>query len=110
MARIMQRQVGIMINVPERAKLTLDRQAAERGLSSSLWAGHVFDLGFGAICAREKSMPISDGDLDALVGGTLLLMARGEWDNDGIADMLGVPPATVTKILDVWGSYRRGQA
>ncbi len=104
------RLIGVSISITDKAKITLDRQAAERGVSSSLWAGQIFDMGFAAVCAREKSMPISDGDLDALVGGTLLLMARGDWDADGIADMLGVPPATVSRILDAWVSYRRGQA
>lgn len=102
-----QKQIGVTISVPERAKLTIDRQARERGLASSVWAGQVFDIGFAAICAREKSMPITDTDLDALVGGTLLLWARGDWDTASISMALGVPEATVERTLDAWREYRR---
>ena len=104
------RMIGVTISITDKAKITLDRQAAERGLSSSFWAGQIFDMGFAAVCAREKSMPISDGDLDALVGATLLLTARDQWDAGAIADMLGVPEATVLRVLDGWKTYRRGQA
>ena len=110
MAGAHMRQVGITISIPEKAKMTLDRQAAERGYSSSLWAGRVFDLGFAAICAREKSMPITDADLDAIVAGTLLLTSTKDWDTAEIAQALGVPEATVARILSVWWDYRRGQA
>lgn len=105
--RAFQKLVGITINVPEKAKLTLDRQAAERGCASSLWVGQVFDIGFAAICAREKSMPITDADLDAIVGGALLLWSRGDWDTASIALGLGVTEATVEKILGGWREYRR---
>jgi len=109
MARVPMRLVGVTISITDRAKTTIDRQARERGLSSSLWAGQVFDMGFAAVCAREKSMPISDGDLDAIVGGTLLLTTRDAWDAETIAASLGVDRATVRRILDGWASYRRGQ-
>jgi hypothetical protein len=99
--------IGISLTVPMAAKLTLDRQAAARGIASSLWIGQVFDVGFGAVCAREKSMPISDGDLDALVGATLLLQSEN-WHPEKIAKGLGVPRATITRILDGWKKYRRG--
>lgn len=101
------KMVGISINVTAKAKDTLDRQAAKRGCASSLWASQVFDIGFAAICAREKSMPISDADLDALCGATLLLWAR-DWDTAKIAKGLGVPEATVSRVLDGWREYRRG--
>lgn len=107
MARTHHKMVGLTVPVTERAKLTLDRQAAERGVSSSFWAGQVFDMGFAAVCAREKSMPISDADLDAVVGGTLLLLARKNWDCAAIAGALGVPDETVARILDAWRDYRR---
>lgn len=107
MARAPQRQVGITLSIPERAKVTLDRQAKERGVGSSIWAGQVFDLGFAAVCAREKDMPITDADLDAIVGATLLLWERGEWDSASISKGLGVSEATVSRILDGWRSYRR---
>jgi hypothetical protein len=100
--------VGIQINVTALAKKTIDRQAAERGCDSSLWAGQVFDIGFAAVCAREKSMPIGDGDLDAIVGATLLLWSLGDWDTDSISKGLGVPESTVIRILDGWKTYRRG--
>lgn len=101
------RLIGITINVPEKAKLALDRQAAARGCASSFWAGQVFDIGFAAICAREKSMPVTDADLDALAGAALLLWSRGDWDTAAIAKGLGVPEATVARILDAWRDYRR---
>jgi hypothetical protein len=107
MARAFTKLVGLTINVPEKAKATLDRQANERGVSSSLWVGQVFDMGFAAVCAREKSMPISDGDLDAITGATLLLQSTG-WKLGDIATGLGVPEATVKRILDGWKQYRRG--
>ena len=101
------KHVAITINVPERAKLTLERQAHERGMATSLWTGQVFDLGFAAICAREKSMPITDPDLDAIVGATLLLRDREKWDTATIAKSLGVSEPTVVRILDGWREYRR---
>ena len=52
-------------------------------------------------------MPISDADLDAIVGGTLLLMSRSEWDSADIAAKLGVPEATVARIITAWRDYRR---
>ena len=107
MARTAFKLVGVMINVPEKAKTTLDRQAAERGVASSIWAGQVFDLGFAAVCARERGMPVTDADLDAIVGATLLLWERGEWNSASIAKGLGVPEATVSRILDGWRTYRR---
>lgn len=102
-----QRMIGITLNVPEKAKLTLDRQARERGCATSLWAGQVFDLGFAAVCAREKSMPVTDADLDAIVSATLLLRARDKWDTATIGKALGVPEPTVVRILDGWRDYRR---
>lgn len=102
-----QRLIGIQINVPEKAKLTLDRQARERGIASSLWAGQVFDMGFAAVCAREKSMPVTDGDLDAIVGAALLLRAKEKWDTATIGKALGVPEPVVVRILDGWKEYRR---
>lgn len=110
MARLPQKMVGLTLSVPERAKVTLDRQAQARGLASSLWANQVFDLGFAAVCAREKSMPITDGDLDAIVGATLLLTSDKEWDTATIAQALGVPEPTVVRILAGWSDYRRGAA
>lgn len=107
MARSFQRMIGITINVPERAKETLDRQASERGCATSVFAGQVFDIGFAAICAREKSMPLTDADLDAIAGATLLLWSRGDWETASIAKGLGVPEATVARILDGWREYRR---
>lgn len=104
-----QRMVGLSVSITEKAKQTLDLQASKRGVSSSLWAGQVFDIGFAAICARDKSMPLTDADLDAVVGATILLWAHGEWDTAGIAKGVGVPEATVVKILDGWKHYRRGQ-
>ncbi|MBT9370295.1 hypothetical protein [Rhizobium sp. CSW-27] len=102
------RTVGIALTVTEKAKANLDRQAAARGIPSSRWASQIFDIGFAAVCAREKSMPISDADLDAICGATLLLWSRGEWDTAAIAAGLGVPEATVARILDGWREYRRG--
>jgi hypothetical protein len=101
---------GLTVSVTEKAKLTLQRQAAERGMSSPVWAGLVFDMGFAAVCAREKSMPITDRDLDAVVAGTLLLNSTNDWDTDEISRGLGVSEATVVRILDVWRDYRRGGA
>lgn len=102
------KMVGLTVPVTEKAKLTLQRQAAERGMSSATWGGLVFDMGFAAVCAREKSMPITDGDLDAVVGGTLLLRAALDWDTSEIATGLGVSEATIERILAVWRDYRRG--
>lgn len=107
MARTPQRLIGLTINITEKAKQTLDRQAAARGCASSLFAGQVFDIGFAAICAREKSMPITDADLDAIAGATLLLWSRGDWDTASIAKGLAVPESTVARILDGWREYRR---
>lgn len=100
--------VGVQINITALAKKTIDRQAAERGCASSLWAGQIFDIGFAAVCGREKSMPVSDADLDAIVGATLLLWKGEKWNTADIAKGLGVPESTVTKILDGWKTYRRG--
>jgi hypothetical protein len=104
------KMVGITLSVPEKAKQTLERQARERGVASSLWMGQVFDIGFAAICAREKSMPITDLDLDAIVGATLLLRAREKWDTATIAKGLGVSEPTIVRILDGWKTYRRAMA
>jgi hypothetical protein len=109
MVRPPMKMTGLSLSITERAKLTLDRQARERGITSSMWAGQIFDMGFAAVCAREKSMPISDGDLDALVGGTLLLMTKREWDVAEMAQILGVPEETIACILEGWQIYRRGQ-
>jgi hypothetical protein len=106
---IRQKMVGVSVNITEKAKQTLDLQARARGVSSSLWAGQVFDVGFAAICARDKSMPVVDADLDAIVGASILLWSRGEWDTAEIAKGVGVPEATVVRILDGWKQYRRGQ-
>jgi hypothetical protein len=103
------KMVGITLTIMDKAKQALDRHARDRGLSSSMWAGQVFDIGFAAVCAREKSMPITDGDLDAICAATLLLWATKEWDTAKIAAGLGVPEATVARILDGWKQYRRGQ-
>lgn len=107
MARPSFKPVVITLTVPEVAKLTLDRQARARGLQTTQWAGQVFDVGFAAICAREKSMPITDADLDAVVGATLLLREGWNWDAAKIAKGLGVPASTVVRILDGWHDYRR---
>lgn len=101
------KMVGVTVAISERAKTTLERQAKERGIASSIWAGQVFDMGFAAVCAREKSMPITDADLDAIVGGTLLMITRENWSTADIAAALGVPEATVSRILDAWRDYRR---
>lgn len=103
------RMVGLQISVAPKAKETLDRQARERGLSTVLWASQLFDAGFAAVCAREKSMPITDDDLDAILGATLLLRAREKWDTASIAKSVGVPEHVVVRILDGWKEYRRGQ-
>lgn len=87
--------------------MTLDRQARERGIGSAMWASQIFDMGFAAVCAREKSMPITDADLDAIVGATLLLQARERWTAFKIAKALGVPESTVERILASWKQYRR---
>lgn len=99
-------QISVTVNITKKAKETLDRQARERGCASSVWIGHVFDMGFAAVCAREKSMPITDADLDAIVGATLLLWST-EWDTVDLAKGLGVPETTIIKILDGWREYRR---
>lgn len=99
--------VGIQINVSAKAKETLDRQARERGIASSLWASQCFDIGFAAACAREKGMPVSDGDLDAICGATLLLKFGKSWKPDEIAKGLGVDEAVVKQILAGWKVYRR---
>ncbi len=104
-----QKMIGVSIKISERAKATLDRQARERGVASSLLAEQLFDMGFAALCAREKSMPITDGDLDAITGATLLLWARKEWTTSEIAKGLGIDEAVVVRILDGWKDYRRGQ-
>lgn len=106
MARPYHKHVGITINVPEIAKATLDRQASARSLSPSVWAGQVFDIGFAAICARERSMPVTDADLDAIVGATLMMWSK-DWDSSSIATGLGVPEPTIIRILDGWRDYRR---
>lgn len=98
--------VAITINIPRKAKETLERQAKERGCAWSLWAGQVFDLGFAAVCAREKSMPITDKDLDAIVGATFLLWSA-EFDTSEIAKGLGISEPTVVRIMDTWREYRR---
>lgn len=100
--------VGVQVNITALAKKTLDRQAAERGCATSLWASQIFDIGFAAVCGREKSMPVTDGDLDAICGATLLLWAQEKWDTAKIAQGLGVPESTVSRILDGWRTYRRG--
>ncbi|MDB5522796.1 MAG: helix-turn-helix protein [Rhizobium sp.] len=103
------KMVGLSVSITEKAKTMLDRQARERGIPSSMWSGQVFDVGFAAICAREKSMPIEDGDLDAIVGATLLLRSQKDWNTPDIAKQLGVPEGTVARILAVWRDYRCGQ-
>ncbi|MBX4884002.1 hypothetical protein HJA90_10450 [Rhizobium bangladeshense] len=104
------KMVGIQLSVAEKAKATLDRQAKERGISTSVWAGQIFDMGFAAVCGREKSMPISDQDLNAIVGAVLLLRAKEKWDTATLAKSLGVSEPTVVRILDAWKTYRAGQA
>lgn len=99
---------GLQISITTKARDTLDRQARERGLSTSQWAGQVFDIGFAAACGREKGMPVSDGDLDAICGATLLLKFGKSWKPDEIARGLGVSVAVVKRILDGWKDYRRG--
>ncbi|OLP56651.1 hypothetical protein BJF92_11205 [Rhizobium rhizosphaerae] len=99
--------VAMTIYVPEQALPTLDRQGRARGLSRTQWAGQLFDAGFAAACAREKSMPVLDSDLDAILGATLLLRAREGWDVPALAKALGVPEATIERILDGWSDYRR---
>lgn len=98
--------IGIQINVTKKAKENLDRQARDRGIATSIWAGQLFDIGFAAVCAREKSMPITDKDLDAICGGTLLLWSS-HWNTADIAQALGVSEPTVVRILDGWREYRR---
>lgn len=100
------KMVPVQVTIPEKAKATLERQARERGVALSMWVGQIFDMGFAAVCGREKSMPISDDDLDAIVGATLLLRAREKWDTATIAKSLGVSEPTVIRILDGWKSYR----
>lgn len=99
----------IQITVSERAKETLARQAQARGLSMTKWANHLFDAAFLSACAREKSMPGTDADLDAIVGATLLLRAREKWDTATIARSLGVSEPTIVRILDAWREYRAGE-
>lgn len=99
--------IGVQISIPTRAKEVMDRQARERGLSSSLWAGLIFDIGFAAVCGREKSMPVSDADLDAICGATLLLKFGESWKVPAIAQALGVPETVVKRILEGWKQYRR---
>ena len=104
------KMVGISVSIPEKAKAVIDRQAASRGVASSRWAGQIFDIGFAAVCAREKSMPVTDADLDAIAGATLILSVTDGWDIPKIARGLGVPEATVVRILDGWKIYRRATA
>lgn len=99
---------SITLTLPQQAKATLNRQAAARGYSTSVWAGLVFDMGFAAVCARDKGEPASAADLDAIVGATLLLREGEKWDTKRIAAGLGVSEATVARILDGWRTYRRG--
>lgn len=106
MARPYHKHIALTVNVPEIAKATLDRQAATRSLQPSVWAGQVFDIGFAAVCARERSMPITDSDLDAITSATLLLWSTS-WDTASIAKGLGVPETTIVRILDGWREYRR---
>ena len=101
--------VGLQISVTPKAKETLDRQARARGCSTALWASQLFDAGFAAACAREKSMPITDADLDAILGAALLLRAREKWDTASIAKAVGIPEHVVVRILEGWKEYRRGQ-
>lgn len=102
------KMVTLQITVSEKAKMTMERQARDRGIALSHWMGQLFDAAFTAACAREKSMPVSDGDLDAIVGATLLLRAREQWDTATIAQALGVSEPTVVRILDTWKTYRAG--
>ncbi|MEH7904038.1 helix-turn-helix domain-containing protein [Rhizobium laguerreae] len=102
------RMVLMQITVSEKAKATLDRQAQERKIATAMWAGQIFDMGFAAVCGREKSMPISDVDLDAIVGAVLLLRASEKWDTATLAKSLGVSEPTVVRILDAWKIYRAG--
>jgi len=104
------KMVGISVSIPEKAKAVIDRQAASRGVASSHWAGQIFDIGFAAVCAREKSMPVTDADLDAIAGATLILSVTDGWNIPKIARGLGVPEATVVRILDGWKIYRRATA
>jgi sirohydrochlorin ferrochelatase len=101
--------VGIHINVTPRVKATLDAQAQARGYATSAWAGMLLDAGFAAVVARDKGQSHTDADLDAIVGATLLLTTRKEWDTTAIAKQLGIPESTVERILDGWRSYRRGK-
>lgn len=104
------KMVGVQISVTAKAKETLDRQASARGISTVLWASQLFDAGFAAACAREKSMPGTDADLDAIVGAVLLLREREKWDTASLAQALGISEPTVVRILDAWKTYRAGQA
>ncbi|MCV9960772.1 hypothetical protein OIU34_02570 [Pararhizobium sp. BT-229] len=103
------KMTGIQISVTVKVKDTLDRQAAAHGVSLVLWTSQLFDMGFAAVCAREKSAPILDADLDAIVGATLLLREGEKWDTATIAKGLGIPEPTVVRILDGWKTYRKGQ-
>lgn len=104
------KMVGVQISITEKAKQTLDRQARERGVSSTLWASQLFDAGFAAVCAREKSLPGTDADLDAIVGAVLLLREREKWDPEMLAKSLGVSEETIIRIIDGWQIYRLEQA
>ena len=99
-------QISVTVNITKKAKETLDRQARERGCASSVWMGHVFDMGFAAVCAREKSMPVSDADVEAIVGATLVLWSD-KWNTADMAKGLGVAEPVIIKILDGWREYRR---
>jgi len=102
------KMVLMQITVSERAKATLDRQAQDRKIATAMWAGQIFDMGFAAVCGREKSMPVSDADLDAIVGAVLLLRAGEKWDTATLAKSLGVSEPTVVRILEAWKIYRAG--
>ncbi|AZN72759.1 hypothetical protein D5400_17075 [Georhizobium profundi] len=109
MAAPFQKMVGVQVSVTARAKAVLDAQAQARNYSTSAWCGLLFDMAFAAVCAREKGAIHTDADLDAIVGACLLLHARAEWDTAEIAQKLGVPEATIVRILDTWREYRRGE-
>ncbi|MVB04186.1 hypothetical protein GN325_20695 [Agrobacterium vitis] len=106
MTKVRVPMTDLIIQVPGKARETLERQAKERGVKASQWAGQVFDLGFAAICAREKSTPVTDRDLDAICGATLLLWSK-QWNTADIACAMGVSEQTIVSILDGWKSYRR---
>lgn len=102
--------VPIQIQVTEKAKATLIRQAEARDLSMTRWANQLFDAGFAAACAREKSLPGTDADLDAIVGAAMLLREREKWDVPALAQALGVSEQTIDRIIDGWQIYRLQQA